>query len=105
MIPCTAGRLRRMAERDTDPRAGRGRLRDRVLPFPLGPAAGHEQVAPGDDDGAAATPAPGSEAKRAGRAERDDGDHRLDDRLVDAVAVRGHAVAAVAVEVQAAGGK
>src|SRR5262249_49638778 len=92
-----------VAEGDADPRPGVGDLQHRVLPGPLGVAAGHEEVAVPQREGARASATARAEEEAPGLAERDEGDDRLVDALGNLVPVPGHAVLTVPVEVEPGG--
>src|SRR5205823_12109605 len=91
---------RAVAEGDADARARLGDLGHRVLPRALRAAAGDEQVAAAEEERPAPSARAGTEQEPPRLADRHDGDERIVDLACDAIAVPGHAVVAVAVEVE-----
>src|SRR5579862_5033559 len=103
--PGESGRAgpRRVAEGHAQAGCGAALLGHGVLPAPLGQAPGDEKVPAAQVEGPRRAASVRPEAERSRGAERDEGDDGPLDRGGDAVAVPGHAVAAVPIEVEADG--
>src|SRR3954451_15918715 len=92
-----------MTERDAEAGSGRTALRHGVLPLVLTRSAHHQEVTVAKLEPPAGPTALGAQEEAPTLPERHDGDERVHVGLDDAIAVPGHAVGSVAVEVAADG--
>src|SRR5690348_8179921 len=101
--PAVGAGVHSIPEGEADARSGGRHLRHRMLPGPLRPSAGDEQVAAPQVEVPRLPAALRPQQELARLAERNQGDGGLLDLLEDLVAVPRHAVLPVAVEVEADG--